>query len=275
MQPYPLSPGGVDDYPVKVGSMLLTLVDPERGYEKAYNRWYERDHFYAGCLIGPYLFAGSRWVATRELKRLRWPRESAVALPVDAGSFLAVYWVLRGHHDEHFAAWARPQVRDLYAQGRGFPCRTHVHTALYDHLGAVYRDEDPVPVELAHDRGYDGLVGVWLDGIGRDARTLHAELAKEHLPALLAGSWIEIASSFSPSAGENDPKDVPMPLGSRAGGPERLCQLFFLTGDVREPLDRFRAYTDAIGRAGMARVELVAPLVRSVPGTDRYVDRLW
>ena len=66
-----------------------------------------------------------------------------------------------------------------------------------------------------------------------------------------------------------------MPLGSRAGGPERLCQLFFLTGDVREPLDRLRAYTDAIVRAGMARVELVAPLVRSVPGTDRYVDRLW
>ena len=66
-----------------------------------------------------------------------------------------------------------------------------------------------------------------------------------------------------------------MPLGSRAGGPERLCQLFFVTGDVREPLDRFRTYADAIGRAGLARVELVAPLVRSLPGTDRYVDQIW
>ena len=275
MQPYPLEPGGVDDYPVKVGSMLLTLVDPERGYERAYHRWYERDHFYAGCLIGPYLFAGSRWIATRELKRLRWPQESRVAVPFDAGSFLAVYWVLRGHHDEHFSVWARPQVRELYAQGRGFPRRTHVHTALFDHLGAVYRDDDPVPVELAHDHGYDGLVAVWLDGLGRDAHTLRSELAKEHLPGLLAGSPIEIASSWTPSAGENDPKDVPMPLGSRAGGPERLCQLFFVRGDVREPLERLRAYTDTISRAGMARVELVAPLVRSVPGTDRYVDELW
>jgi len=275
MPPYPLEPGGVDDYPIKVGSMLLTLVDPERGYEKAYNRWYERDHFYAGCLIGPYLFAGSRWVATRELKRLRWPRESRVAVPVEAGSFLAVYWVLRGHHDEHFAGWARPQVRELYAQGRGFPRRTHVHTVLFDHLGAAYRDGDPVPVELAHDRGYDGLVAVWLDGEGRDARTLHAELAKELLPELLAGSPIEIASSWTPSAGENDPKDVPMPLGSRAGGPERLCQLFFLTGDVHEALERFRPYTEKIARARMARVELVAPLARSVPGTDRHVDELW
>ena len=50
---YPLRPAGIDDYPVKVGSMLLTLVDPHRGYEVAYNRWYERDHYYAGCLVGP------------------------------------------------------------------------------------------------------------------------------------------------------------------------------------------------------------------------------
>jgi len=39
--------------PVKIGRMLFTMVDPNRGYEVAYNRWYERDHFYAGCMIGP------------------------------------------------------------------------------------------------------------------------------------------------------------------------------------------------------------------------------
>ncbi|WP_436775170.1 hypothetical protein [Yinghuangia sp. YIM S09857] len=61
----PLDVGGVDDYPVRVGSMLLTLVDPHPGFERAYNRWYERDHYYGGCLVGPHLFAGSRWVATR------------------------------------------------------------------------------------------------------------------------------------------------------------------------------------------------------------------
>ena len=40
--------------PIKLGSMLFTLVEPRRGHEVAYNRWYERDHFYAGCMIGPY-----------------------------------------------------------------------------------------------------------------------------------------------------------------------------------------------------------------------------
>ena len=28
--------------------MLFTMVDPEQGHEVEYNRWYERDHFYAG-----------------------------------------------------------------------------------------------------------------------------------------------------------------------------------------------------------------------------------
>ncbi len=52
---------------VRLGSMLFTLVEPHRGHELAYNRWYETDHFYAGCMMGPWLFAGRRWVATRPL----------------------------------------------------------------------------------------------------------------------------------------------------------------------------------------------------------------
>jgi len=183
--------------------------------------------------------------------------------------------VLSGHHDDHFEEWARPQVRELYAAGRGFAKRTHVHTALFDHLGASYRDADPVPIELALDRGYDGLVAVWLDGIGRDAPTLAQELDRELVPRLLAESNVEIASAWTPCAGENEPKNVPMHLGSRAGGPERLCQLFFLTGDVRAPLERFRSYTRAIESAGMAKLQLAAPLIPTVPGTDKYVEELW
>ncbi|HET7655229.1 MAG TPA: hypothetical protein VFK42_19510, partial [Acidimicrobiales bacterium] len=154
---YPLEAGGVDDYPHKVGSMLLTLVDPHRGFEKAYNRWYERDHYYAGCMVGPWLYAGSRWVAPRALKDLRWPSgDTTVANPTDAGSYVAIYVVEQGHHEEHFTDWALPQVRWIYSNGRGFAERRHIHTILFDHLGAVYRDDDPVPVDLALDHGYDG-----------------------------------------------------------------------------------------------------------------------
>lgn len=273
---YPLDPGGVDDYPVKVGSMLLTLVDPHKGYEVAYNRWYERDHFYAGCMIGPWLFAGSRWVATRELKDLRWPKDDkTVAAPNDAGSYVAIYWVEKGHHADHFDKWALPQVFDLYKNGRGFSERSHVHTVLFDHLGAAYRDDDPVPVELALDHGYGGLVAIWMDGRdGRDAPRLDAELRGPARDAI-QGSPVEIVSSWTPSPGENDPKETPMDLGSRAGGPERLVQLLFVDGDVRDALDAVRAYTESIEADGLADVHLVAPFHRTIIGTDTYVDQLW
>jgi len=273
---YPLEPLGVDDYPVKVGSMLLTLVDPHQGFERAYNRWYERDHFYTGCMVGPWLFAGSRWVAPRPLKDVRWPQAEVVAKPFDAGSYVAIYWVEKGHHDEHFADWARPQVRWIYEQGRGFSERRHIHTILFDHLGAVYRDPDPVPVELALDAAYDGLFVAWFDGRnGMEARTLHERARDGALPDLLAGGDIEIASSWTPSAGENDPKNVPMDLGSPAGGPERLCQLFFVRGDVRDSIDRVRAYTEHLEAEGLADTRLVAPFFRTKVGTDAYADDLW
>ena len=40
------------------------MVEPHKGHEVAYNRWYERDHFYAGCQIGAWNLAGTRFVAT-------------------------------------------------------------------------------------------------------------------------------------------------------------------------------------------------------------------
>jgi hypothetical protein len=227
-------------------------------------------------MVGPYLFAGSRWVATRELKDLRWPAgEESVAKPTDKGSYVAIYWVEAGHHDDHFVDFARPQVRWLYGNNRGFPERTHVHTVLFDHLGAVYRDDDPVPIDLALDHGYDGVVAAWFDARTGDAAELHAALSKELLPRLLQGSNIEIASSWTPSEGENAERNEPMDLGSVAGGPERLCQLFFVRGDVRDSVSGLRAYTEAIESAGLADTRLVAPFLRTVIGTDRYVDELW
>lgn len=271
---YPLEVGGVDDYPVKVGSMLLTLVDPNKGFERAYNRWYERDHFYAGCMVGPWLFAGSRWVAPRSLKDQRWPSESIIAKPVDAGSYVAIYWVEAGHHADHFEKWAVPQVIDLYANGRGFPERTHVHTSMFNHLGSSYRDEDPVPVELALDHHYDGLFILWWDAAEGTAADLERQLADGYLPDLLEGSDIEIASSWAPSVPDEGPRDVPMDLGSPAGGVDRLIQLLFVGGDTETSITRVKEYTDAVESNGVARLLLAAPFFRTVVGTDTYVDQL-
>jgi len=265
----PLETGGVADYPVKVGSMLLTLVDPVKGFERAYNRWYERDHYYGGCLIGPYCLAGSRWVAPRELKDLRWPQgDNEIAAPWDAGSYVAIYFVEQGHHGDFFG-WGSTQVKALYGGGRGFNERKHVHTILYDHVSATYRDDDPVPVELALDAVYDGLVIVWLDVVGeRDALTPIVQ-------QVLADSPIEIAATWRPSRGQERPPGTPMDLGSGPGGPERLVQLFFVRGDVTDALAPIRQYTDALEADGLALTRLVAPFFRTAVGTDKYVDELW
>jgi hypothetical protein len=270
---YPLVARGVGDYPVKVGSMLLTLVDPNKGFESAYNRWYERDHYIAGCLIGPYNFAGSRWVATREMKDLRWGR-SSVADPIDAGSYVAIYWIEAGHHAD-WDAWALTQVRSLYESGRGFSERSHVHTVTFDHVDTAYRDDDPVPVELALDHGYDAIVGVWLDARDGDAAGLQQRLA-EPLRDLMDGSGIEIASGWTPRPEFRNSRDsAPMSLGTPGGEENRLCQLFFVAGDVRAAFGRFRTYTDRLDAEGLADVLLVAPFLRTVVGTDTYVDQLW
>lgn len=55
----------------------------------------------------------------------------------------------------------------------------------------------------------------------------------------------------------------------------RLTLLWFLQADPRECWEAYFADLDApVREAGLGRVELVAPFVPTVPGTDTYVDRL-
>ena len=87
-------------YPIELGTLLFTMVEPNKGHEVEYNRWYERDHFYGGVLVGAYSFAGDRFVSTRDLKALRYPVDSPMTPDPMSGSYLAIYWVLKGHHDD-------------------------------------------------------------------------------------------------------------------------------------------------------------------------------
>ncbi|MET0903456.1 MAG: hypothetical protein ABWZ52_09470, partial [Acidimicrobiales bacterium] len=148
---------------VRLGSMLFTLVEPHRGHEVAYNRWYERDHFYAGCMVGPWLFAGRRFVATRALKDLRFGSDPGLFGGADLGSYLAVYWILEGRHDDH-VDWALRQVQWLHANGRMFDERDHIHTLLYRHeWTARGAGNSEVPAELALDHPYQGLIATLVE----------------------------------------------------------------------------------------------------------------
>ncbi|MBK6503702.1 MAG: hypothetical protein IPG03_15540 [Candidatus Microthrix sp.] len=267
----------VDSGPIRVGAMLFTLVDPTPGFEVAYNRWYERDHFYGGVMVGPGTLSGRRWVATRALKDLRFPTEpsghSPVTNPIDAGSFLATYFIDAASVANHFA-WASEEVHKLYAAGRGFEERTHAHTVLYTMRAAHHRDVAPIPAHLALDHPYAGLASIhvdradgvsttdldaWLDGDGRDV-------------VLGGGSPVDQVLSWRPIIPD---REGPMDLGSGPGGKDRSLLLCFLDQQVEEAWDHLVAFSEAIEAAGIARVALTAPFTPAIPGTDTYCDQLF
>jgi hypothetical protein len=262
--------------PVRLGSMLLTIVEPHVGHEVAYNRWYERDHFYSGCMIGPWQFAGKRFVATADLKELRDPDPSAITGEPVRGSYVSLYWVLDGHHDD-WNLWAVDQVRALHKAGRMFEERDHVHTLLYRHRFDVGRETEPVPAELALDHPYQGLVAMWVDAPATEpvetARTdLEVRLRDQHLPAVLAGSAAGLVVAFEPL-----PLQVDVPGVARSESLDRrLLLLWFLDAEPQE------CFADTIGKArtsiesaGHGTVIAALPFIPTVPGTDKYTDQLW
>ncbi|NGO71958.1 hypothetical protein [Streptomyces boncukensis] len=260
-------------YGVRPGHALITMVEPDPGHEYAYNRWYEDDHYIAGAMAMPWLFAGRRWVATRELQLLRYPAESAVARPVTAGCYLTVYWITEGRYDDHMR-WTVAINRRLNRDARVFQRRTHVFTSFQDHEATAYRDGAAGPRDFhALDHPYRGLVLEVVDApeAGRRAELLEW-LRSRHLPGLLPGSPAALVTVFRPT---------PLPVDRMSyvqqveGVDTRLTLLWFLEEDPRERWQEHFAERDArIAESGLGRVELVAPFVPTVPGTDAHVDAL-
>lgn len=258
--------------PVRLGAMLFTMIDPHRGHEVAYNRWYERDHLMAGCTVGPYCFAAKRWVAPRPYKDLRYTDGDTVAADPLAGSYLSLYWLLAGWVEE-WNRWAFREFRWLHENGRMYPHRDHVHTLMYTHDEAVYRDDDPVPASLALTHPFAGLGVVVGQSAGDDRGAFDVWSRDELLPDLQGDdSPVAMTLTFSAVPLQVDAKDVARDDGS-AG---RFLHLHFLDAD---PMD---CWGDTIGRvptaveaAGAGRVAWAGAFIPTVPGTDRYTDQLW
>jgi hypothetical protein len=256
---------------VRLGSVLVSLLDPPRGDEIAFNRWYERDHFYAGCMAGPWFFAGRRFVATRELKALRHPDTSNFIADHRAGSYLALYWLMDGRHRQA-ERWAVDQVNRLIAADRMHPGRRPVHAGFYHYTGGVFRDRDGVPAELALDHPYRGAILIAVErSHGVDAKTFEAWLRHAWQPRL-AGTRIAMALALEP---------LPLPDAApsyveRPGDLERRTLLVAFSD-----CDPHACWTDLAARCthldenGPGRVSWVAPFVPTIPGTDRYADDLW
>lgn len=253
---------------VEVGSLLVSLLGPEPGDEVAFHRWYERDHFYAGCLMGPWFFAGRRFVATRACRAVRYPDLSPMVPDVREGAHLALYWIERGHHDEA-ERWAVDTVLELEASGRMHPCR-RAHAGFYDARWTWNRDADGVPLALALDHRYPGVVLVAVDRHeGVEPGALEAWYRERFLPDALGGSPV---TSCLAAAARPLPDDAP---GASAGirGTERRTLLTFFVED--DPLESwaglFADHGRAVAEAGLGSVVFASPFVPTVPGTDERI----
>ncbi|MDL5202156.1 hypothetical protein [Streptomyces sp. ALI-76-A] len=264
----------VGPYGVRPGHALITMVEPSPGHEYAYNRWYEDDHYYAGAMAMPWMFAGRRWVATRDLQLLRRPEKSAIAEPVTAGCYLSTYWITDGRYDDHMR-WTVAINKRLNRDGRVYRDRVHVFTAFQDHEATVYRDGAAGPRDVhALDHPYAGLVLQVLDTESAEQRAELLEwLVARHLPQRLAGSPAAMVTVFRPTP---LPGDRMTYVRQVEGVDTRLTLLWFLETDPGECWERcFTGLEEAVTEAGPGgRVELLAPFVPTIPGTDTYVDRL-
>ncbi|GAA0607437.1 hypothetical protein GCM10009547_06710 [Sporichthya brevicatena] len=236
-------------YVTPLGSALLTLIDPDRGREVEFNRWYERDHFYGGVLLGPGVLAGGRFVARAAEKRDR------VADEPDVGTLLNAYWL--ADEGSAFWPWCVEQIPVLTAAGRmtapGRVKRVWWLPAPWTETSAVAG----VPPALALDRRYPAVMLTLVSGAVDVYRAVARTLCERPGVGLVVG-------------------DVPRAVNFRSGPAEAMdvvLGLWFLAS--AEGSSEFGVAHDAAVAAAGAEVRWRSPFVGTVPGTDTHLDSLW
>lgn len=231
---------------VTIGTAVVALIEPHAGQAREFNRWYERDHFYAATTAGPGAFAGARWVATRACKAVR-PARAAWFGDAAHGSFLTTVWVLDGAQSE-WDRWVAHQMEGLRAQNRMFAGRDHIHTAVYRYRCEV-RAEDAPSAAVALDHGFAGVIAIAVAPGAESAKTYAREIVGPELPVVVGLTPERVILS------QADPPPHSLVLGFTPDNP-----LTAWHSRVEPALTRLPA------------VGFASPFLRTIPGTDAYVD---
>ena len=232
---------------VAIGNAVIAYIEPHEGQAQAFNRWYERDHMYAATTAGPGAFAGARWVATRACKAVR-PRGATLFGDPARGSFLTTVWILEDSQGD-WDGWVARKMEELRTQARRmFAGRDHLHTAVYRFRGE-HRVRDGVAAATALDHPFSGCVALAV-GAGRGSDAISA----------VSGVELPVIALFTPER----------VILSAAEPPDHDLLLGFTAGD---PLEAWRARVEPV-LPTLPDVGFASPFVRTIPGTDAYVDQL-
>jgi hypothetical protein len=229
---------------VEVGTAVIAYIEPHEGQAAAFNRWYERDHFYAATTAGPGAFSGARWVATRACKAVR-PRDTTWFGDPARGSYLTTVWLLDGTQDE-WDAWVGGQMERLRADPeRMFAGRDHLQTGVYRFV-REHRAAAGVSLATAIDHPFAGLA---LLAVPPGAATETA--------AALVHDDVPTVATFVPERTiltTTEPPAHELVLGFTPGDPLAVWR------------ERVGPLLDGVGFA--------SPFLRTIPGTDAYADDL-
>lgn len=278
----------IEDPHIDLGHLMVAIAEPHVEGLERYHRWFEREHMYQAVLVGPGAFAAERFVATRALKALRFPKEGGVFRRADLGSFVALYYLARDHDEAHFA-WSYAQSERLTEAGRTNRDRELVLTWLCNYRDRVARDSDSVPEEIALDHRYAGLGMIWIEATAsyssqrgvsktRAVDSLADWLVQDSLPSLLADSPIDQMLLFEPRDFPEPPANVSITPGSIEPNPWTdkgllLLGFFDEAVDVRWA-DRMIPFSERVSASGLGQVRLAAPFSPADRGRRTYLDEL-
>ena len=234
---------------VGIGTAIVAYIEPHPGQAREFNRWYERDHLYAATTAGPGAFSGARWVATGACKAVRPPGATWFG-DAARGSFLTTVWLLDGKQTE-WDAWVTKEMEELRAQpDRTFAGRDHIHTAVYRYCCEVRADDAP-SAAVALDHGFAGVIAVAVPDGSASAESCAREIVGSEIPVVVGLTRERVILS------QSDPPSHALVLG-------------FTPGD---PLGAWRSHVEP-ALARLPAVGFASPFLRTIPGTDSYVDDL-
>ncbi|ARS26720.1 hypothetical protein KC8_05385 [Sphingomonas sp. KC8] len=258
--------------PVALGTMLFSLVEPNTDHAADFARWYERDHFFAGCMAGADFFSGRRFVATRDLKQHRIGAGLTDDHAVDDGSFLHLYWILQGRRDEALS-WSVDQVRRLARQGRMGPPTRSISTGFYDYVGGHFSSAQPIPAELALEYPYTRATALLIDKAeGADTHSFRNELERRLAP--LHTHPRSMVLWFRPIQLPSNAPRIATPVPQAELDRRWLIVAFSDANQQDSDMRAIRSLGAAMSATQLGTLRLAAPFRPITPGIDDYSDRL-